>query len=404
MSSTSQVQGRLQGVLSTLKDGLVGHRSASTSSKLPALSAPVKLGAVELRNRNIMASLTRSRSVPTTIPNDANFEYYVQRARSSGLVLTEGTVIVHQGTNWPNAAGIWSMEHARAWKRVAGRIANNDMPEQKLAGKPVPGPSAVQARGGEGLFERFGLDKSSGYSMPEPIEDPTTIIADYKNAAVMAKEAGFDGVELHSANGYLVHQFLDFNSNKRTDEWGGSVENRCRFGLETLKALISIWGPDRVGIKINPCGGYDDVGMPLEETKETFTYYIQEILKLKLAYIQLVNYLSQMDPEFDGKKRGTPHDVLGTYGPLIKDPSNPATSDTTKLLLNGGLNPDQANELISSQLIDAAVFGTLWISNPDLQTRLEQGKELNTQPDHKTFYGFPGDDPRVGYSDYPDAA
>ncbi|KAG9046172.1 hypothetical protein FS837_004927 [Tulasnella sp. UAMH 9824] len=368
-----------------------------------------------------MASLTRNRSVPTTIPNDANFEYYVQRARSAGLVMTEGTVIVHQGTNWPNAAGIWSMEHARAWKRITdevhnvggkifcqlwhtGRIANNDMPEQKLAGKPVPGPSAVQARGGEGLFARFGLDKSAGYSMPEPIEDPTTIIADYKNAALMAKEAGFDGVELHSANGYLVHQFLDFNTNKRTDKWGGSVENRCRFGLETLKALISVWGPDRVGIKINPCGGYDDVGMPLEETKETFTYYIQEILKLKLAYIQLVIYLPQMDPEFDGKKRGTPHDVLGTYGPLIKDPSNPSTSDTTKLLLNGGLNPDQANELISSQLIDAAVFGTLWISNPDLQTRVEQGKELNTQPDHKTFYGFPGDDPRVGYSDYPDAA
>ncbi|KAG8904600.1 hypothetical protein FRC01_008676 [Tulasnella sp. 417] len=278
------------------------------------------------------------------------------------------------------------------------------MPEQKLAGKPVPAPSAVQARGGEGLFERFGLDKSAGYSMPEPIDDPMTIIADYKNAASMAKEAGFDGVELHSANGYLVHQFLDFNTNKRTDKWGGSVENRCRFGLETLKALISVWGPDRVGIKINPCGGYDDVGMPLEETKETFTYYIEEILKLKVAYIQLVNYLPQMDPELDGKKRGTPHDVLGTYGPLVKDPANPSASSTTKLLLNGALNPDQANELISSQLIDAAVFGTLWIGNPDMQARVEQGKELNTQPDHKTFYGSPGGDPRVGYSDYPDAA
>ncbi|KIO28450.1 hypothetical protein M407DRAFT_242997 [Tulasnella calospora MUT 4182] len=356
-----------------------------------------------------MASLTRSRSVPTTIPNHANFEYYVQRARSAGLVMTEGTLIVHQGTNWPNAAGIWSMDHARAWKRITDEVHNVggkifcQLWHKKLAEKPVPGPSAVQARGGEGLFERFGLDKSAGYSMPEPIEDPMAIIADYKNAALMAKEAGFDGVELHSANGYLVHQFLDFNTNKRTDKWGGSVENRCRFGLETLKALISVWGPDRVGIKMNPCGGYDDVGMPLEETKETFTYYIEEILKLKVAYIQLVNYLPQMDPELDGKKRGTPHDVLKTYGPLVKDPSNPSASNTTKLLLNGALNPDQANELISSQLIDAAVFGTLWIGNPDLQTRVEQGKELNMQLDHKTFYGFPGNDPKVGYSDYPDA-
>lgn len=107
---------------------------------------------------------------------------------------------------------------------------------------------------------------------------------------------------------------------------------------------------------------------------------------------------------FVGKKRGTPHDVLGTYGPLIKDPSNPSASDRTKLLLNGGLNPNQANELIAEQLIDAAVFGSLWISNPDLQRRVEQGKELNMQPDRKTFYGFPGDDPKVGYSDYPDAA
>jgi len=268
----------------------------------------------------------------------------------------------------------------------------------KKAGKPVPGPSAIQARGGEGHFARYGLDKSAGYSVPTPVEDPRVFLDEYRNAALNAKEAGFDGVELHSANGYLIHEFIDNTSNKRTDEWGGSIENRCRLGLEALKVLIDVWGPGRVGIKLNPTGGYDDVGMPLQETVDTFTYYITEICRLGIAYVQLVRYLPVMDPEFDGQKRATAHDILATYGHLVK------LSPSTKLLLNGALTPEEANDMIAAGQIDAAVFGTLWISNPDLQTRIEKGVPLNMDLDTKTFYGFPGDDPKVGYSDYPDAS
>lgn len=141
--------------------------------------------------------------------------------------------------------------------------------------------------------------------------------------------------------------------------------------------------------------------MPLQEAIETFTHYIKECLSRNIAYIQLVRYLPAMDPEIEGKKRATVHDVLATYGPLIKSPSKP--SITTKLLLNGALTPRETNDLIGLNLIDAAVFGTLWIGNPDLQTRIEKGLPINEKPETKSFYAFPDGDPRVGYSDYPKA-
>ncbi|KAG8901049.1 hypothetical protein FRB99_005591 [Tulasnella sp. 403] len=261
---------------------------AMSSSAQPSLSTPIKLGDVELRNRNIMGSLTRNRSVPTTVPNEVNLEYYVQRGQSAGLVMTEGTLTSPQGTNWPNAPGIWNKEQTDAWKKIVdevhrvggktfcqlwhvGRIANNDMPEQKHSGRPTP------------------------------LADPWTVIEEFRQAALNAKAAGFDGVELHSANGYLVHQFIDSTSNRRTDDWGGSIENRCRFGLEALKALTGVFGPGRVGVKINPAGGYNDMGMPLQETIDTFTYYIKEMLQMELAYVQFVRYSPALDPTFDGE-------------------------------------------------------------------------------------------------------
>jgi len=165
--------------------------------------------------------------------------------------------------------------------------------------------------------------------------------------------------------------------------------------------LIDEFGPSKVGIKLNPCGGYNDTGMPLQENIDTFTYYINQILARKVAYIQLVRYVAVMDPQIEGQGRAIQHDVLATYGPLIKSPSKP--SPTTKLLLNGALTPTEANELIAKNLIDAAVFGTLWIGNPDLQTRIENGWKLNENPNRKMFYAFPGDDPKEGYADYPRA-
>ncbi|KAG6836940.1 hypothetical protein H0H93_000830 [Arthromyces matolae] len=241
-------------------------------ASVQALFTPLKVGSVTLRNRIAMSALTRNRA-PATIPSDAMTEYYAQRADGgAGLITTEGVLITRQGTEWPFAPGLWSKEQVSGWKPIVdivhakgaaiyaqlwhvGRVAHPDAPEQKLAGTPVYAPSAISARGGK--FRH--IPGVPSYVTPTAVEDPSIIIAQFKQAAINAKEAGFDGVELHGANGYIVHQFLDNTANRRTDKWGGSVENRARFGLETLKVLIEVFG-ENVALKVSPAGGYNDVG------------------------------------------------------------------------------------------------------------------------------------------------
>ncbi|THH05193.1 hypothetical protein EW145_g4978 [Phellinidium pouzarii] len=380
---------------------------------MPAFSnllSPTKLGSVALRNRVVMASLTRDRSIPTNVPNRLNLEYYEQRAKGgAGLIMTEGTLISQQGTEWQNAPGIWSSEHVAGWKKITdavhvhgakifcqlwhvGRVAHPKASEQIKSGLPVYAPSAISARGGTFRF----LPGKPGYVTPTEVPDPNILIEQYRQAAINAKQAGFDGVELHSANGYLVNQFLDKNSNRRTDKWGGSYINRCRFGLEALKAIIEVWSADKVGIKINPTGGYNDVGMSLDDTLETFSHYIKEVDDMGLAYISLVRYTPKMDAEYDGKKRGTKHDVLESYSPLIK---------RAAIILNADLTPDEAEKLISEGKICAAMFGMPWIGNPDLVERLRRGKPLNQDLDFHTLYGggLPKNEEvmKKGYTDYP---
>jgi 2,4-dienoyl-CoA reductase-like NADH-dependent reductase (Old Yellow Enzyme family) len=368
----------------------------------------LQLGPLTLRNRVAMSALTRDRSVPTNVPNSVNVEYYEQRAAGgAGLIVTEGTLIIQQGTEWRHAPGIWSKPQIEAWKQVTdavhakggviycqlwhvGRVAHPDAPEQLASGKPVYAPSAVAARGGKFRF----LPKSPGYVTPTAIDDPLVIVEQFKHAAINAKEAGFDGVELHGANGYLVNQFLDSAANVRTDKWGGSVENRARFGLEVTKTLVDVWGADRVGVKVSPCGGYNDVGMPLEEAIATFSYFITEVDKLGVAYIALNRYNAALDPVIDGKSRGTPHDVVGTYGPLMKN---------AKTMVNGSFTPEEGAEFVASGKADAVVFGMLWITHPDVFRRIQLGKPLDNALDYAHLYGTEGtvDEQRRGYSDYP---
>lgn len=381
------------------------------ASKFTKLLDPINIGPLTLRNRVIMSALTRSRSA-TNVPNDINLEYYAQRAHGgAGLITTEGTLICQQGSEWQNAPGIWNQAQILAWKRITdavhagggvifnqlwhlGRINHPDSPEQKASGMPVYGPSDVAARGGKFRF----LPGQPGYATPIPVDDPRILIDLYKKAAINAKEAGFDGVELHGANGYLVHQFLDSTSNRRTDAYGGSVENRARFGLEILKELVAIWGSKRVALRLSPCGGYNDVGMPLQESIDTFRYFICQADSLDLGYVCLVRYISLFDPIIDGKHRATQHDVLKTYRPCI---------NKSRLFLNGGLTPEEAERLIATKEIDAAVFGTLWISHPDLTKRLEHGIPLDGKLDPTTFYKLgpqvPIEQLRKGYTDYPAA-
>ncbi|KAJ7629344.1 hypothetical protein B0H17DRAFT_1109874 [Mycena rosella] len=373
---------------------------------MPSLFSPLTLGSATLSNRIGMGAMTRNRADASTVPNDLMKEYYLQRALGGcGLIISEGTLITRQGTEWPQAPGIWNKEQIAAWKTIVdavhttdtkiycqlwhlGRASHPEAPEQILAGEPVYAPSAISARAG-GKF-RF-LPGAPGYVTPTEVEDPTTLIALFKQAALNAKEAGFDGVELHAANGYLVHEFLDSTANKRTDKWGGSVENRARFGLEALKALIEVFGAN-VGIKLSPTGGYNDIGMPLPETVETFTYFIAEADKLGLAYIMLARYLPVLDVEVDGKLRATQHDVVATYRPVVKH---------TNLFANGGFTAVEAEEMVEVGTLDGVFFGVPWITHPDFAKRVQHGKLLDNVPDWTTFYGKVETPAQLGYTDYP---
>ncbi|KAF7364076.1 Artemisinic aldehyde Delta(11(13)) reductase [Mycena sanguinolenta] len=353
-----------------------------------------------------MSALTRNRS-PATVPNDLMLKYYVQRAEGgAGLIVSEGILVTRQGTEWQHAPGIWSRAQIDGWKKITdavheagskmyaqlwhlGRIAHPDTPEQIAAGVPVYAPSAISARGGKFRF----LPGQPGYVAPTEIADPTLIIAQYKQAAINAKEAGFDGVELHGAAGYLVHQFLDSTSNHRTDKWGGSPENRTRFALETLKALIDVCGPD-VALKISPAGGYNDVGMPLQDTIDTFGHLLREVENLGLSYVTFMRYLAFTDVEFDGKLRATQHDVVETFSPFLTH---------TPIFVNGDVTPAEAEALVGSGKAAGVFMGRNWISHPDLARRIKAGKALDNAFDFAGFYGTEGVDPAVGYVDYPEA-
>ncbi|KAG7445332.1 FMN-linked oxidoreductase [Guyanagaster necrorhizus] len=352
---------------------------------LQALFQPLKVDPITLKNRIFMSALTRNRSVPTNVLNDLNAEYYRQRiAGGAGLINTEGVLIVQQGYNAP---GLWAQEQVKGWKKVTdavheegiGRASHPDAPEQIASGQPVYAPSAISARGGKFHF----LSGSPGYVTPTTIDDPRTLLAQWKQAAVNAKEAGFDGVEIHGANGYL---------------WGGSIQNRARFALEVVKAAVETWGADRVGIKLNPAGGDNDVGMPLQETVDTFSYLISELDKLGIAYVALVRYAERLDPVIDGARRGTKHDILSTYAPLVKNPA-------TRVFVNSGFTGEEAARYVEDGKVDGVFFGISWVANPDFARRVETGVALERNIDFASLFGHGGveADERKGYADYPAA-
>ncbi|PBK66976.1 FMN-linked oxidoreductase [Armillaria solidipes] len=382
----------------------------SAPTSLQALFQPLQLGPLTLKNRVFMSALTRNRSVPTNVPNEINVEYYRQRAAGgAGLIVAEGILIGQQGSEWQNAPGIWSKEQVLEWTKITdavhaegsliyaqlwhlGRVSHPDAPEQIASGQPVYAPSAISARGGKFRF----LPGQPGYVTPTVIDDPRKLLPAWKQAALNAKEAGFDGVEIHGANGYIIHQFLDNTSNHRTDEWGSSIENRSRFGLEVVKILVDVWGADRVAIKLSPAGGYNDQGMPLKETIDTFTYFINELDKLKIAYVTLVRWTEYFDAIIDGSPRATKHDIVATYAPLLKN---------VKAFANAGFTGEEAARYIEQGKVAGVFFGLPWIAHPDFAKRLQYGKPLDGKLDITTLYGHGRDmeAEKKGYIDYPPA-
>ena len=347
---------------------------------MPTLFDPIALGDLTLNNRIVMAPLTRCRADAGRVPSDLMVEYYRQRA-SAGLILTEATSVTPMGVGYPNTPGIWSAEQIQGWRTVTdavhaaggkivlqlwhvGRISDPIYLDGQL---PVA-PSALKPAGHVSLVR-----PKKEYETPRALEtaEIAGVIEAYRNGAENAKEAGFDGVELHAANGYLIDQFLQSRTNQRTDAYGGPLENRARLLLEVTDALIGVWGAGRVGVHLAPRGDSHDMGD--DNPAQTFGYVARELGKRKIAFI--------FTREYAGDDSLTPQLKQQFGGALIA---------------NERFTKEQANAWLAEGKADAIGFGVPFIANPDLVKRLEQDAPLN-EPRFETFYGSSPE----GYIDYP---
>lgn len=358
------------------------------------LFTPLKVGAITTPNRIFMAPLTRLRSiVPGDIPTPLMGEYYRQRA-SSGLIISEATQISAQAKGYEGAPGLHSDEQIAAWKKITagvhaadgriavqlwhtGRISHNSIQPGQQA--PVA-PSALSAGTRTSLRDENGHAIRVDTSMPRALElsEIPGIVNDFRQAVGNARDAGFDMVELHSAQGYLLHQFLSPSSNHRTDEYGGSRENRARLVLEVVEAVSKEWSADRIGIRVSPVGSFQNVDNGPNEEDDAL-YLIDELNKRGIAYLHM------SEPDWAG---GQPYSE--EFRQKVRERFNGV------IIGAGAYTPEKAEALIEKGLIDAVAFGRDYIANPDLVERLHHNAELNAQRP-ETFYGGGAE----GYTDYP---
>jgi N-ethylmaleimide reductase len=351
------------------------------------LFEPYKLGPITLSNRTVMAPLTRNRAVAGLVPNPLAVEYYGQRA-SAGLLVTEASQVSQQGQGYQDTPGIYSKEQIAGWRKVTdrvhergghifiqlwhvGRISHTSL--QPNNGAPVA-PSAVRAK-----TKTFVGGTFADVSEPRALElsEIPGIIDSFKRGAANALEAGFDGVEIHGANGYLLDQFAKDGTNKRTDAYGGSIENRAKLMLEVAKAVSAEAGAARTGIRISPVTPANDVSD--SNPQPLFDHIVDGLNAEKLVYIHVIEGAT-----------GGPRDVAPfDYASLRK------RFDGT-YIANNGYDLELANKVLAANEADLIAFGKLFISNPDLVERLKSGAPLNT-PDKATFYGGGA----KGYTDYP---
>jgi N-ethylmaleimide reductase len=351
------------------------------------LYTPAKLGRISLNNRFVMAPMTRGRADADGTPNELMAEYYEQRA-TAGLIVTEATAISPQGFGWVGAPGIYTQAQVEGWRQVTnavhrnggkiflqlwhmGRVSHPDFLDGEL---PVA-PSAIAAAG-----ETHTPLGKKNYVTPRALETPeiSAIVQDYANATRLARDAWFDGVEIHAANGYLIDQFLRDGSNQRTDRYGGSVENRARFLFEVTEAVVHAWSPDRVGVRFSPTGAYND--MRDSDPLKTFTYATHGLNKFGLAYLHV----------FEG--------VPGHWSAPAGERVTPHLRRLFKgsFIANGGYERGSAIRAITEGETDLVAFGTAFLANPDLVERFRASAPLNT-PEMDTFYGGGA----RGYIDYP---
>jgi N-ethylmaleimide reductase len=346
------------------------------------------LKGLPLSNRAVMSAMTRTRATEDDVPTDVMRDYYVQRA-SAGLIVTECTQVSDQAHGIIRAPGLHRADQIAAWREITnavhaaggriycqiwhcGRVAHPDM----RGGEQPVGPSPIPATGD------FFLP-SGRVEFPVPrelaVDEIPGIVADFAQATRNAREAGFDGVELHGANGYLQDQFLQDGSNRRTDAYGGPIENRARLMLETAKAMIDAWSADRVGVRLSPSSylyGVDD-----SNKLETFGFVVRALDALQVGYLCL------LEPNAKDAERGVQiNNVAETFRPMISVP----------IIVNTGFDKAKANAVLAARHADLVAFGVAYIANPDLVERFRTNAPLN-KPDPALFYGIGA----KGYTDYP---
>lgn len=346
---------------------------------MTSLFDPIQLGAVALRNRIVMAPMTRTRASDGRIPNDLMRQYYSQRA-SAGLILSEATSVSPQGVGYPNTPGIWSSAQVEGWRKVTsavhdkggkifaqlwhvGRVSD---PEH-LNGEIPVAPSAIACTGHVSL-----LRPQRNYVVPRALhaEEIPHIVQDFADAAGHARDAGFDGIELHAANGYLIDQFLQDGTNKRQDDYGGSIENRVRFLLDIVDACSGVWGAGRIGVHLSPYGDAHD--MQDSNPDALFSHVARELGDRGVGFLFV--------REGAGREALTA-EMRKQFGGSV--------------IVNNEYTLERAQRALDEERADAVAFGRAFISNPDLVRRLRNGHELRSW-DASTFYG----DGAAGYVDY----
>ncbi|MET3106385.1 N-ethylmaleimide reductase [Oxalobacteraceae bacterium GrIS 2.11] len=357
---------------------------------MKSLYDPVTLGNLQLKNRVFMAPLTRNRARPDGVPGELAPTYYRQRA-SAGLIVSEATQISAMGKGYVNTPGIHSAAQTAGWSQVVqavheaggrifvqlwhvGRISHSSLLPDNVA--PLA-PSPIRARSQTVTASGF-VDVSEPREMT--LVDIRQTVEDYRKAAANAKAAGFDGVEIHAANGYLVDQFLQSTTNRRSDEYGGTAANRVRFLREVLEAVLSVWEPTRVGVRISPGGTFNDMGD--ENPVETYSHLVEVLNPLGLGYLHVVEASPGEASAKDGLAELFNHLRASWNGVYI---------------VNGGYDAARGEQAIADHRADAISYGRLFLANPDLPKRLQHRGPLNA-PDTASFYGGT----EHGYIDYPE--
>lgn len=354
------------------------------------LLEPTHLGKLPLKNKMLMSAMTRSRADINGVVGDLTVKYYTQRV-SAGLQFTEAINISQQAIGSPFTPGIFTKEQVDAWKKVTQAVHDNggiifaQLWHTGRAGHSIDrngvlpvAPSAVPVSG----MQHFTSQGPKDYETPGELTVPEIkqIVKDYGQAAKNAMEAGFDGVELHAANGYLPNQFLAESANKRTDEYGGSIQNKVRFVLEVMKELISAVGGDKVGIKISPFHPYEDI--ILDNPVATYSYLVQELNKLDFLFVEIM----KRSPVFPAVPHYPADDEIALFGSMVKQ----------TVIANMAYDKATAEAELEKGIAKLVSFGTLFLANPDLPKRFELNAPLN-QPDRATMFGGG----EHGYTDYP---